>query len=142
MFIGHFALAFAAKSAAPRVNLATLFAAAQLPDLVWPVLVGVGIEQVRIARGDTAFTRLQFVSYPWSHSLLLVVIWAAGFAVLHRLRTGRASGAVLGAPVVSHWLLDVVAHRPDVPLYPGGPVFGFGLWNSWAAWTDRNRKPV
>jgi hypothetical protein len=130
MFIGHFGLAFAAKAASPRVNLATLFAAAQWPDLVWPVLVGMGIEQVRIAPGDTAFTPLEFVSYPWSHSLLLVVLWAVAFAAVHRARTGRAGGAVLIALVVSHWLLDVVTHRPDLPLFPGGPVYGLGLWNS------------
>jgi len=131
MFIGHFGLSFAVKRATPRVNLATLFAAAQLPDLVWPVLVAAGVEQVRIDPGNTSFTPLAFVSYPWSHSLLLVAVWAAGFAVLHRLRTGDSRAfPVLIALVLSHWVLDFVTHRPDLPLYPGGPVYGLGLWNS------------
>src|SRR6185503_12636442 len=107
MFIGHFALSFAAKRAVPRVNLATLFAAAALPDLIWPVLVAAGVEQVRIDPGNTAFTPLAFVSYPWSHSLLMVGIWAVGFAALHRSRTRYAAAfPVLAALVVSHWVLD------------------------------------
>jgi hypothetical protein len=131
MFIGHFALGFAAKRAAPRVNLATLFAAAQLPDLIWPVLVAVGIEQVEIAPGNTAFTPLDFVSYPWSHSLLLVVVWGVIFAAVHRLRTrNRSASVLLGFLVVSHWLLDYATHRPDLPVVPGGARYGIGLWRS------------
>lgn len=131
MFIGHFALGFAAKRVAPRVNLATLFAAAQFPDLLWPVFVAAGLERVEIAPGATAFTPLNFVSYPWSHSLLLVAIWAAAFAVVHRVRARNATAAgVLGVLVVSHWVLDWISHRPDMPLYPGGPTYGLGLWNS------------
>ena len=131
MFLAHFAVAFAAKRATPRVNLATLFAAAQLPDLIWPVLVALGIEGVEIAPGMTAVTPLDFVSYPWSHSLVLVAVWGAVFAAIHRLATGnRAAGIVLALLVVSHWLLDYVAHRPDMPLVPGGARYGLGLWNS------------
>jgi hypothetical protein len=130
MFIGHFALAFAAKRAAPRVSLATLMAAAQLPDLIWPVLVAAGVERVAIAPGDTAFTPLAFVSYPWSHSLLLVAVWGAAFAAIHRLRTRNTSATpLLIALVVSHWLLDFLTHRPDLPLVPGGARYGLGLWN-------------
>jgi hypothetical protein len=131
MFIGHFALGFAAKRAAPRVNLATLCAAAQLPDLVWPPLVALGIERVAIAPGATAFTPLEFVSYPWSHSLLLVAIWGAAFAALHFFRARSTPAALLlGALAVSHWVLDFATHRPDLPLYPGGARYGLGLWNS------------
>lgn len=131
MFLGHLAVGFAVKGATPRVNLATLFAAAEFPDLLWPVLVAAGVERVEIAPGITAFTPLDFVSYPWSHSLLLVVIWGLLFAVVHflRSRNGVAAG-VLGMLVVSHWLLDYVSHRPDMPLYPGGTRYGLGLWNS------------
>ena len=134
MFLGHLAVGFAVKGATPRVNLATLFAAAEFPDLLWPVLVAAGVERVEIAPGITAFTPLDFVSYPWSHSLLLVVIWGLLFAVVHflRSRNGVAAG-VLGMLVVSHWLLDYVSHRPDMPLYPGGTRYGLGLWNSVAA---------
>jgi hypothetical protein len=131
MFIGHFALGFAAKRAAPRVNLGTLFAAAQLPDLIWPVLVAAGVEQVAIAPGDTAFTPLEFISYPWSHSLVLGAVWGLVFAALHRLRTGNRSAMfLLVALALSHWLLDFLTHRPDLPLVPGGQRYGLGLWNS------------
>ena len=131
MFIGHFAAGFALKRAAPRVSLVTLCAAAQWPDIVWPVLVAAGVERVAIAPGDTAFTPLAFLSYPWSHSLLLVILWAAAFALVYffRARDGRAA-ALLGGLVVSHWLLDYITHRPDLPIYPGGPHHGLGLWNS------------
>jgi hypothetical protein len=131
MFLGHFALAFATKRATPRVNLATLFAAAQFPDLLWPVLVAARVERVEIAPGITAFTPLDFVSYPWSHSLLMIVVWSLGFAVVHFMRSRtRVAAMLLAALVVSHWVLDYVTHRPDMPLYPGGPRYGLGLWNS------------
>lgn len=134
MFIGHFAVAFAAKRAAPRVSLGTLFAATSLADLLWPVLVAIGVEQVRIDPGNTAVTPLDFVSYPWSHSLLLLVLWACLFGLVHRLLMRRNGAAILLAVVVvSHWVLDYVTHRPDMPLYPGGPKYGLGLWNSVAA---------
>jgi hypothetical protein len=131
MFIGHFALGFAAKRAAPRISLGTLFAASQLPDLLWPVLVALGIEHVRIAPGATAFTPLEFVSYPYSHSLLFVAIWGLAFGGLYGLRLhGFRAVAVIALLVVSHWVLDWVTHAPDMPLYPGGPAHGLGLWYS------------
>ena len=131
MFIGHFALGFAAKRAAPRLSLAALFAAAQLADLIWPFLVAAGVEQVRIQPGITAFTPLDFISYPYSHSLLALVLWGLLFggacAVVVR---DRRVMLVVAALVVSHWVLDGITHRPDMPLYPGGPNAGLGLWNS------------
>ena len=132
MFIGHFALAFAAKRATPRLPLAVLFTAVAWADIVWPVLVATGIEQVRIAPGDTAFTPLAFVSYPYSHSLVMLVAWGVALGLIYRIAAGRngRSVAVLAALVVSHWLLDFVSHRPDMPIYPGGRTFGLGLWNS------------
>jgi membrane-bound metal-dependent hydrolase YbcI (DUF457 family) len=132
VFIGHFGAAFAAKRAAPRVSLGWLFAACQLPDLVWPFLVLTGIERVRIAPGDTAFTPLAFEYYPWSHSLLAVLVWAAVLGALYALwRRDRRGALVLGVLVVSHWVLDWLTHRPDLPLVPGGAGrVGFGLWRS------------
>jgi hypothetical protein len=131
MFVGHFALGFAAKRVTPRVSLAVLFAAAQLADLLWPVLLAFGLEQVRIDPGNTAFTPLDFVSYPYSHSLLLLAVWGIAFGWLYRLVTGDGRAfLVLAVLVVSHWVLDFVTHRPDMPLYPGGPKLGLGLWNS------------
>ncbi len=131
MFIGHFALGFAAKRAAPRLSLAALFAAAQLADLIWPFLLAAGVEQVRIVPGITAFTPLDFVSYPYSHSLLALALWGlllGGIcAVIVR---DRRVMVVVAALVVSHWVLDWVTHRPDLPLYPGSAKVGLGLWNS------------
>lgn len=132
MFIGHFALAFAAKRVEPSVSLGTYFAAAQLPDLLWPCLLLAGVEHVTIAPGSTAFTPLRFDSYPVSHSLLSVIGWAALMGGLHWWRKGRPRAAVMIALlVVSHWVLDFATHRPDMPLTPWSPVkLGLGLWNS------------
>jgi len=131
LFLGHFATAYAAKRLAPRASLGTLFAAAQLPDLLWPALVLVGVERVTIAPGDTAFTPLRFDSYPVSHSLVTVVAWGALFGAVHFWRKRRPLDAVvLAALAVSHWVLDFVSHRADMPLWPGGPRVGLGLWSS------------
>lgn len=126
MFIGHFALGYAAKRVAPRTSLGVLFGAAQFADTLWPFLVAAGVEQVRIAPGDTAFTPLEFVSYPYSHSLLMLIVWGVLYGFVFR----GSKTWLLAALVVSHWILDVVTHRPDMPLYPGGPKYGLGLWNS------------
>jgi membrane-bound metal-dependent hydrolase YbcI (DUF457 family) len=131
LFIGHFALGFAAKRAAPRLSLAVLFAAAQLADLIWPFLVGLGIEHVRIDPGNTAFTPLDFVSYPYSHSLLFLCIWGLVFGALSAaVVRDRRVLFVIFALVVSHWVLDWITHRPDMPFYPGSEKVGLGLWNS------------
>jgi len=133
VFIGHFALGFAAKRAAPRLSLATLFASAQLADFLWPVFVFAGIEQVRIDPGNTAMTPLDFVSYPYSHSLAALLVWAILWAFVAARVPSRAAPRVIMGLVVSHWVLDFVTHRPDMPLYPGGRKAGLGLWNSVAA---------
>ncbi|HEY8166832.1 MAG TPA: metal-dependent hydrolase [Gemmatimonadaceae bacterium] len=131
MFIGHFAVGFAGKRAAPKASLQMLFFAALFADILWPILVGAGVEKVRIAPGDTAYTPLEFISYPWSHSLLMLCVWGLVLGLFYRSRTasGRA-GLVVGLLVVSHWVLDWITHRADMPLYPGGPKVGLGLWNS------------
>jgi membrane-bound metal-dependent hydrolase YbcI (DUF457 family) len=133
LFIGHFAVAFAAKKIAPTVSLGTLFLAAQLADLVWPVLLLLGIEKVEVRPGATAFTPLDFVHYPYSHSLLALLVWsvayAAAYAFARRARMGVA--LTLAAVVLSHWVLDFVTHAPDMPLAFGdSPRVGLGLWNS------------
>jgi hypothetical protein len=133
MFIGHFAVAFAAKRAAPTVSLGTLFIACELVDLLWPVFVLTGLEVVAITPGITAFTPLDFQHYPWSHSLLMGVVWALVFAALYRLWRGhsRMATTIIGLVVLSHWFLDLLVHRPDLPLAPGSDLkLGFGLWNS------------
>lgn len=131
MFIGHLALGFAAKRAAPRVSLAVLFSAAQLADILWPVFLALGIEQVRIVPGFTAFTPFDFVSYPYSHSLVFLIGWGVAFGLAYRWLTGnRQAVGILALLVVSHWVLDYVTHSPDMPIYPGGSKFGLALWNS------------
>jgi hypothetical protein len=135
MFVGHLALGLAAKPATPRVSLAVLLTASQLADILWPFFLALGFEEVRIAPGITAFTPLDFVSYPYSHSLVMLVVWGLVFGAIYRMVTGRNGRIfiVLAALVVSHWILDWIAHRPDMPIYPGGPKFGLGLWNHVAA---------
>ena len=131
MFIGHYAVGFAAKRFAPQTSLGVLIASTLLLDLLWPLFVLAGWEQVRIEPGNTAFTPLNFVSYPISHSLIAAVGWATLFAAVYYLIKRYSSGAVVvWIGVVSHWFLDFVTHRPDMPLYPGGPLAGLGLWNS------------
>jgi len=134
LFIGHFAVALASKRFAPRTSLGALIAAASLLDLLWPIFILLGWEQVLIQPGDTAFTPLNFVSYPISHSLVAAIGWATLFALLYFMVTRYSRGALLiWAGVVSHWVLDWISHRADMPLYPDGPLFGLGLWNSIAA---------
>lgn len=131
MFIGHLALGFAAKRALPTTSLAVLFVAVQLADLLWPMFVAAGIEHVRIDPGNTAVTPLDFVSYPYSHSLVFLILWGLLFGALYRVAArDRAALLVLAALVVSHWVLDVATHRPDMPIYPGSAKYGLGLWNS------------
>ena len=132
MFIGHFAVGFGAKKFAPRTSLAALLAAPLLLDLLWPVFLLLGWEHVRIAPGDTRFTPLDLYDFPWSHILLMSVVWATAFAgIYHAISRSRPGMLAIWIGVVSHWVLDWVTHRPDMPLYPGGgPRLGLGLWNS------------
>ena len=136
MFIGHFAVAYAGKRVAPRTNLGWLFVGAQLADLLWPALLLQGVETVRIAPKGNPFLSLDFISYPWSHSLLMDVVWGAVLAsIYYTLRRDRNGAGVLFALVVSHWVLDWATHVPDMPLYPGGAWHvGLGLWR-WPAAT-------
>ncbi len=135
MFIGHFGVGFGAKAAAPKVSLGSLFLAAQFIDLLWPTFLLLGIEQVRIDPTATKVTPLDFQYYPISHSLLAVFGWAVLIAVSYQLlRHYRRGAVVLGLAVASHWLLDAIVHRPDLPLYPGSAnLLGLNLWSSLSA---------
>jgi hypothetical protein len=133
MFIGHFGLGFGTKKVAPMVSLGTLFIACQLADLLWPTLVLLGIEQVEIQPGATAMTPLNFVSYPYSHSLVALCVWGAAFGTVYAVvRHSRLVAALsLTLLVVSHWVLDALTHRPDMPLTLTGPArVGLNLWSS------------
>jgi membrane-bound metal-dependent hydrolase YbcI (DUF457 family) len=131
MFVGHLAVAFAAKKVEPRAPLWALVAATMGVDLLWPLLLLTGLEVVRIDPGNTAFTPLAFDSYPWSHSLAMALVWSvlAGVAAYVAWRR-RPVAWLIAAVVCSHWVLDFITHRPDLPLWPGGPRVGLGLWNS------------
>lgn len=131
MFIGHFAVGFAAKKFAPRTSLAPLIAAPLLADMLWPLFLLLGWERVRIVPGFTRFNPLDLEYYPWSHSLLTLLVWATLFAALyHGIAHYWPGTLAIWIGVVSHWILDWISHRPDMPLYPAGPKLGLGLWNS------------
>ncbi len=132
MFIAHFGVGFGAKQIAPRVSLGTLFLAAQFLDLLWPTLLLLGLERVRIEPGITTVTPLAFEHYPISHSLLAVFGWAVLLGAIHFwLKRDRRAALVLGVLVVSHWLLDLIVHRPDLPLAPGSSTLvGLNAWSS------------
>lgn len=132
MFIGHFAVGFASKRVAPAASLGVLMAAPMTLDLLWPGFLLAGWEQVRVDPGNTAFTPLDFVSYPYSHSLAMAAVWGGLFGLVYWAITRYAAGAVtVTAGVISHWVLDAATHRPDLPLFPGGTArVGLGLWNS------------
>jgi hypothetical protein len=133
MFLGHFGLGFGAKQAAPRVSLGAMFAACQFADLLWPTLVLLGLERFEVRPGITAVTPLDFTSYPYSHSLVALLAWGILFGGMYAMlnRSGIGAAITLGALVVSHWVLDVFVHRPDMPVtFNGTTRVGFGLWNS------------
>lgn len=132
MFIGHYALAFGAKKVAPAVSLGTTFLACQFADLLWPSLLMLGVETVEIDPGNTVVTPLNFVSYPYSHSLVMLVAWSALFALVYRAIRGANRTAILTVAVLvfSHYVLDLITHRPDLPITIGGTYrLGLGLWN-------------
>jgi len=134
MFLGHYGVALAAKRAAPENSLGTLVLAAQWLDGIWPIFLLLGWERVEIVPGITRMAPMDFEYYPWSHSLLMAVIWSVLLGGIVAWRVGLRAGTVAGLCVSSHWFLDVLMHRPDLPLYPGGQArLGLGLWNSVAA---------
>ncbi|MBI5886375.1 MAG: hypothetical protein HZB85_07315 [Deltaproteobacteria bacterium] len=135
MFIGHYGAGLALKRFAPNTSLGTLLLAALWLDIIWPVFILLGIERVTITPGATRVTPLVFEYYPFTHSLLATVFWAVSLFVICRLLKGRFYTALaLGAGVLSHWLLDAIVHKPDLPIGISNASFaGMGLWNHpWA----------
>ena len=131
MFIGHFAIGLAARKVAKLPSLAMLFIAVQFLDLIWPIFVLLGMEHLSIDPGNTAITPLNFEYYPYSHSLLMAIFWGLLLALVYWLFTKNKQGSwILAGLVLSHWVLDLITHRPDLPLTPFGEVkLGLGLWN-------------
>ena len=132
MFIGHFGTGLAAKKIDDKPSLGTLFFAAQFVDLIWPIFILAGIEKVKIEPGNTLFTPLNFIYYPFSHSLLGAIFWALLFgAVYYLFKRNIKTSVLLGFLVAGHWILDFISHRADLPLVPWSNFkVGLGLWNS------------
>lgn len=132
MFIGHDGIGFAGKSIAPRASLGTWLMAVNFLDLVWPILLLTGVEHVKIEPGITKLNPLNFTDYPITHSLFAVLGWSVGFALVFAVvRKDFRTACALGLGVLSHWILDWIVHRPDLPVMPGNDQkFGLGLWNN------------
>lgn len=133
MFLGHFAVGLAAKRATPALSLGLLFGAAQTADILWPNLLLAGVEKVEIVPAATAVNPLRFVSYPWSHSLVALTLWGVALAAIVALvrRSRLVEAATIAGLVLSHWVLDVASHTPDMPVTLTGETrLGLGLWRS------------
>lgn len=131
MFIGHFGLGMASKKISKLPSLAVIFMAVQFLDLLWPVFCLAGIESFQVEAGNTRLTPLNFTHYPYSHSLLMAITWGFLFGLSYYfISKNKGASLLLGFLVLSHWLLDLLVHRPDLPLTPFSDFkAGFGLWN-------------
>lgn len=132
MFVGHYGVSFVAKRAAVTIPLWVLFLAVQLLDVLWAPLVLLGVEKVRIVPGFTATNPLDLYYMPYTHSLVAASLWsiAVGFAyrrIAHP--AGAWAGMTVALAVFSHWLLDLIVHKPDLPLYDNALKVGLGLWD-------------
>ena len=132
MFVGHLAVGFAAKRFAPKASLGTLLLASQFADVLWPVLLLANVEHARIVAGITKASAFDFYDYPITHSLYAMCAWGFLLASMHFvLKRYRAGALAIFVGVVSHWFLDLIVHRPDLPLRPDSQEkYGFGLWDS------------
>jgi membrane-bound metal-dependent hydrolase YbcI (DUF457 family) len=131
LFVGHYGVSFVAKAHRKEIPLWLLFIAVQLIDVFWSIFVLLGIEKVRIVPGYTASSPLDLYYMPYTHSLLGAALWSIAFGVIFIFiyRWNRAAGVVVGLAVFSHWVLDLLVHRPDLALYDSHMKMGFGLWN-------------
>jgi len=132
VFVGHYGPSLAIRALRPEIPLWLLLVAGQLVDIAWTVLVLAGVEKLRIVPGITAANPLDLYYMPYTHSLVAAVLWALAAAVacrfLFRWR-GWAAAGLVGVVVLSHWVLDWLVHRPDLPLYDNTAKVGLGLWN-------------
>jgi hypothetical protein len=131
MFVGHYGVSLAAKRLRPSVPLWVWFIASQWMDVVWSILVLLGIERVRIVPGFTQANAYDLYYMPYTHSLdgSIVLSVALGAVVSLFVSKKRASTFLLvAAASFSHWVLDLVVHVPDLPLYDNSDKVGFGLW--------------
>src|SRR5437762_3809116 len=132
MFVGHYGVSFAAKRGDRTIPLWVLFVAVQLLDVFWSLFVFFGIEKVRIVPGITASNPLDLYYMPYTHSLVAAIGWSVLAALVYRVAApsgNKRAAAVIGGAVFSHWVLDLLVHRPDLPLYDNAAKVGLGLWN-------------
>jgi hypothetical protein len=132
MLVGHFALGLAAKRLEPAVSVGTLVLATMMPDLLWCIFMIVGIEHVQFKPGAGAANYFACSDIVMSHSLMMDSLWAGLLAAAYFLKRSSPRGAwVIFGAALSHWPLDWISHRPDMPLAPGvHRYFGLGLWSS------------
>jgi hypothetical protein len=132
LFVGHYSVSFAGSAAERRLPLWLLFVAVQFLDVLWAIFVLLGIEKVRIVPGITASSPLDLYYMPYTHSLLGSIGWSVlaflSCQLFPSLR-GKRAGLIVAAAVFSHWVLDLIVHRPDLPLFDSQFKMGFGLWN-------------
>ena len=136
MFVGHYSVAFAVRTEQNKIPLWVLFVAVQFLDYIWATLVLLGIEKLRVIKGFTAGSMLDSYFHPYSHSLIAAVLWSCVAALCYKLLCHwrgygytKSAALVVGAAVFSHWILDLIAHPRDLPIYDNTAKVGFGLWN-------------
>ena len=132
VFVGHYGISLAGKAVKRTVPLWVLFIAVQWIDVLWAIFVLMGIEKVRIVPGITATNPLDLYYMPYTHSLVATVVWSILGFVFYKLffrRDTQRGAIIVGVAVFSHWVLDFIVHRPDLPLYDNAMKVGLGLWN-------------
>src|SRR2546429_156572 len=136
MFVGHYSVAFAVRTEQNKIPLWVLFVAVQFLDYIWATLVLLGIEKLRVIKGFTAGSMLDSYFHPYSHSLIAAVLWSGVAGLCYKLLCRwcgygytKSAALIIGAAVFSHWILDLIAHPRDLPIYDNTAKVGFGLWN-------------
>jgi hypothetical protein len=136
MFVGHYSVAFAVRTEQNKIPLWVLFIAVQFLDYIWATLVLLGVEKLRVIKGFTAGSMLDSYFHPYSHSLIAAVLWSGVAALCYKplcrwlgYGSTKSAALIVGAAVFSHWILDLIAHPSDLPIYDNTAKVGFGLWN-------------
>jgi len=136
MFVGHYSIAFACRTERNKIPLWVLFVAVQFLDYIWATLVLLGIEKLRVTKGFTAGSMLDSYFHPYSHSLIMAMVWSVIAALVYKGVCGRygrhysgSAPLIIGLAVFSHWILDLIAHPRDLAIYDNTWKVGFGLWN-------------
>jgi hypothetical protein len=135
MFVGHYSVAFAARSEKDKIPLWVLFVAVQFLDYIWATLVLLGIEKLRVIKGFTSGSMLDSYFHPYSHSLIAAILWSGIAAVVYKPLCNwlgyaytKSAALIIGVAVFSHWILDLIAHPRDLAIYDNTWKVGFGLW--------------